>query len=135
MKTRLHSPSKPKQAKQAKRLSVRQKPQVPSPVYTRFDVYWWVASDGPDLCRYRTRNAKDIQQFSASHFRIIAHPVDPDHNELELILREKDGAWAVKSDSFADLAEDYPIAFATTDEGAVWTVAHDDEVMIIKATS
>ena len=132
MKTRLHSPSKPKQAK---RLSVRQKPQVPSPVYTRFDVYWWVASDGPELCRYRTRNAKDIQQFSASHFRVIAHPVDPSQDEVELILRERDGAWVVKSDSFADLAEDYPFSFATTDEGAVWTDAQDDEIMVIQATS
>ena len=107
---------------------------MPNPVYKRFDVYWWVASDGPELCRYRTRQAEDIQQFSATHFRIIAHSLNPAHEDLELILRRMDGAWAVRSDSFSDMAEDYPIAFASTDQGAVWTDAQDDEMMVIQAT-
>ncbi len=107
---------------------------MPSPVYKRFDVYWWVASDGPELCRYRTRLAEDIQQFSTTHFRIIAHPLNSAHDDIELILRQIDGTWVVKSDSFADIAEDYPITFASTDEGAVWTDAQDDEMMVIQAT-
>jgi len=104
-----------------------------NPVYNRFDVYWWLASDGPELCRYATRHAEDIQQFSTSHFRIIAHPFDTSHDDLELILRHVDGHWVVKSDSFADISEDYPFAFTSTDEGAVWTDAQDDELMVIQA--
>lgn len=107
---------------------------MPSPKYKRFDVYWWVASDGPELCRYATRQQTDIQQFSATHFRIVAHPFDTDDDEIKLILRQVNGHWTFKSDSFADGSEDYPIVFAPTDGGAVWTDAQDDEMMVIQAT-
>lgn len=113
--------------------SILPQTSMPAPMYKRFDVYWWVASDGPELCRYRTLKAADIQQFSASHFRVIAHPIDPALEDLELILREKDGTWFVRSDSFFDIAEDYPLAFALTDQGAVWTDAQEDEIMVIQA--
>lgn len=106
-----------------------------SPQYKRFNVYWWVASDGPKLYRYATRQPTDIQQFSATHFRMIAHPLDTDVDEIELILRKAGGLWTIKSDSFANASEDYPVAFASTDEGAVWTDARDDELMVIQATS
>lgn len=108
---------------------------MPSPKYKRFDVYWWVASDGPELCRYATRQPTDIQQFSATHFRIVAHPFDTDDEDIELILRKVDVHWTFKCDSFADASEEYPIVFASTDKGAVWTDAQDDELMVIQATS
>ena len=107
---------------------------MPNSKYTRFDIYWWVASDGPELCRYTTRQPNDIQQFSNTHFRIIARPRNTDHDILELILRKVKGQWTVKSDSFTDITEDYPIVFAATADGAVWTDAQDDEVMVIQAT-
>ncbi len=102
--------------------------------FQRFDVFWWVGSDGPELCRYATRQPSDIQQFSNNHFRIVAHPFDAEDDDLELILRKVGGHWTFKSDSFDDISEDYPIAFATTDLGAVWTDAQYDEMMVILAT-
>lgn len=107
---------------------------MPNSKYIRFDIYWWVASDGPELCRYATRQPNDIQQFSNTHFRIIARPLDADYDNIEVILRKVKGRWAVKSDAFNDITEDYPIAFATTEDGAVWTDAQDDEMMVIHAT-
>ena len=110
------------------------KTKMPSSKYKRFDVYWWVASDGPELCRYATRKPTDIQQFSVTHFRIVVHPFDAEDDDIELILRQLNGLWTFKSDTFADASEDYPIVFASTDRGAVWTDAHDDEMMVIQAT-
>lgn len=110
------------------------KAKMPNPKYKRFDVYWWVANDGPELCRYATLQPTDIQQFSATHFRIVAHQLDAEYDDIELILRKVKGHWTFKSDSFAEVSEDYPIAFASTDKGAVWTEALDDEMMVIKAT-
>ena len=107
---------------------------MPRPKYTRFDVYWWVASDGPDLCRYATRGPNDIEQFSETHFRIIVHPFDTGDDDIELILRRVNVHWTCKCDSFEDISEDYPFAFASTDEGAVWTDALADELMVIQAT-
>lgn len=102
--------------------------------YTRFDVYWWVTSDGPKLCRYATREPSDIEQFNETHFRIKVHPFDAEDDAIELILRRVNAQWICKSDSFEDISEEYPFAFASTDEGAVWTDALDDELMVIRAT-
>jgi hypothetical protein len=108
---------------------------MPRPKYTRFDVYWWVTSDGPDLHRYATRGPNDIEQFSETHFRIVVHPLDTADGAIELILRRVNARWICKSDSFEDISEDYPVTFASTDEGAVWTDALDHELMVIRATA
>ena len=100
--------------------------------YKRFDVFWWVASAGPELWRFSTLGAKDIEQLGASHFRIKAHPFYTADEDLQLVLRRIDGLWVVNSDSFPE-SGDYPMDFALTEEGAVWTDAQDDEVMVIRA--
>ena len=106
---------------------------VTKPKYSRFVVYWWVAKSGPKLCRYATRHPGDIEQFSDTHFGIIARPLEPEDDDLKLILRRMNGTWMVKSDQFDDKTVDYPFAFAETDGGAVWTDAQDDELMVIQA--
>lgn len=101
-----------------------------------FDVYWWMASDSPRLCRFATKGSADIEIFSSTHVRFRARPFeDADGGEVEIILRVLDGQWVVKSDSFKDISHDYPIAFAESDGHGVWTDALDDELMVIKSTA
>ena len=99
----------------------------------RFEVYWWIASDSPGLDRYATKNAGDIERFSATHVRIHAKPLERDDiDDLEIILRQVNGKWMVKCDLFEDASEDYPFAFGNSDSGLIWTDAQLEELMVIK---
>ena len=101
-----------------------------------FDVYWWMASDSPRLCRFATKSSADIEIFSSDHVRFRARPLEEaEDDEVVIILRVLDGQWVVKSDSFEDISHDYPIAFAESDGHGVWTDALDDELMVIKSTA
>ena len=101
-----------------------------------FDVYWWMASESPRLCRFTTKSSEDIEIFSSDHVRFRAKPLEEaDGDEVVVILRVLDGQWVVKSDSFEDISNDYPIAFAESDGHGVWTDALDDELMVIKSTA
>lgn len=105
---------------------------MPSPIYKRFDIYWWDASTGPELVRFCTRDANDIEQFSNTHFLIRARPLIHGEDEIKLILRQINGSWVYKSDSFEDITMDYPIACASTTHGQVWTDAQNSDVFVIR---
>ena len=68
---------------------------MPNSRFAQFDVYWWVAASGPELCRYATRRPEDIECFSPTHYRIKAHALDGSGDILEIILIEQDGTWNV----------------------------------------
>jgi hypothetical protein len=103
---------------------------------TGFDVYWWMTSESPRLCRLATKSRTDIEMFSSDHVRFRAWPLEEaDGDEVVIILRILDGQWVVKSDSFEDISHDYPIAFAESRGRGVWTDASEDELMVIQSTA
>ena len=104
-----------------------------SPI-SKFSVFWWLPSDSSRLSRYVTKRDVSIERFSEQHVRLSLTPLDPRDDELELILRFLDEKWFVNSSSFEDGSENYPIAFAATTDGAVWTDAGGDELMVIRGS-
>ena len=107
---------------------------MPNSRFAQFDVYWWVAASGPELCRYATRRPEDIECFSPTHYRIKAHALDGSGDILEIILIEQDGTWNVKCDDFDDPAEAYPFYFSESETEFIWTDATGDELMVIQAS-
>jgi hypothetical protein len=106
---------------------------MPTQKYTKFQVHWWLPNSRVEIYCYRTRKPEDIECFAPNHYRVVARAINLDDDDLEFILRKQGDTWTVRSAEFDDMEENYPVFYAQTDVGAVWTDNVDDELLVIRA--